>query len=186
MLEPAIKPPSDFMALLRGTPLADCFAFWRSVRGDGPVPPKARIDPVAMPRHILPYLFLHERTPEGRFRCRLSGTGLCAVFQADITGRHLDETLPPEVLQRRIPLYQGVLERAVPVVFTANVANADRNWIKFHRLMLPISFAGDRADGVFGMVVFPELGRGLPGRPAQQLSLPEVVAWATPEDLAGD
>lgn len=184
MLAPTITPISDFRAVLRGTPLEDCFEFWRSVRVDGAVPPKSRIDPVAMPRHIIPYLFLHERTPDGRFRCRLSGTALCAAFQVDVTGRHLDEMLPPETLPSRVRLFQGVIDRETPVVFTGNVSEADRNWIKFCRLMMPISISGQGTDGIFGMVIFPEIDLRKLGRLPLQYSLPQVEAWASPDDLA--
>jgi hypothetical protein len=186
MLRSQLKPVSDFAALLGGTALEECFAFWRSVRSDGQVPLKARIDPVMMPRHILPNLFLYERMPDGRFRCRLSGTALCEVFQFDATGLYLDEFLAPSVIEDRLSLYRDVLARALPVAFVTNIAGSEeRSWIKFCRLMLPISMSGERADAIFGMVVFPEFDRHKLARRPLQVDSFETVAWATPEDLTG-
>jgi hypothetical protein len=172
--------------MLGGTPLVDCFAFWRSRRDGRPVPLKAAIDPVLMPQRIIPHLFLYNQTPDGRFRCRLAGTAVCDAFQNNPTGRHLDELILPERRESRQRLFQDVVERALPVAYSGNVAEAGRTWIKFRRLMLPISFGSERADGIFGMVVFPgfELRRSSPK--LVDHGGPESVAWASDADLAFD
>jgi hypothetical protein len=185
MLGSSLGSESDFAALVGGTPLEDCFAFWRSVRGDGKVPLKSRIDPVAMPRHIMPNLFLYDQMPDGRFRCRLSGTALCDAFQFDATGQYLEDFVAPSVIGDRLSLYREVLDRALPVAFISNIAESERSWIKFARLMLPISISGERPDAIFGMVVFPEFDRHKFANRPTQLSSFDTVAWATPEDLAG-
>jgi hypothetical protein len=174
---------SDFQALLRDTPLADCFAFWRSRRAGLAVPPKSTIDPVAMPLHIIPFVFLYERTAEGRFRCRLAGTAVCNAFQNDPTGRHLDEMILPAVLPSRTRLFEGVVERTLPVAYGGNVAEPGRTWVKFRRLMMPIAIRGTEADGIFGMVIFPDFELRKSGPKLVDDSLPELESWATPDDL---
>ncbi|HLZ66063.1 MAG TPA: PAS domain-containing protein [Aliidongia sp.] len=183
MLASQKAPRSDFQALLSGTPLADCFEFWRSRRTGAAVPPKAAIDPVVMPRHILPFLFLYERTIDGRFRCRLAGTSVCAAFQNDPTGRYLDDLILPTVRASRIRLFEGVVERARPVVYGGNVAEPGRTWIKFRRVMMPIAIRGAAADGIFGMVIFPDFELRKSSPRLVDDGLPEVEAWATPEHL---
>ena len=182
MLASDPQPVSDFAALIGGTPLEECFAFWRAARVDGLVP-KARIDPVAMPRHILPYLFIYDRGTDGRFRCRLSGTGLCEAFQIDATGLYLEEFMPPGVLADRLALYETVLARALPVAFVAHIAETDRSWMKFCRLMLPISVSGTVADAIFGMVWFPDFDPRRFVHQPMELGALEAVAWAELEDL---
>jgi len=174
---------SDFRALLHGTPMADCFEFWRTRRAGTEVPPKSTIDPVAMPTHIIPFLFLYERTPENRFRCRLAGTAICNAFQSDPTGRHLDEMILPSVRASRTRLFEGVVDRALPVAYTGNVAEPGRTWIKFRRLMMPIAIRGAEADGIFGMVIFPDFELRKSGPKLVDDGLPELEAWATPDDL---
>ena len=186
MLAPVKVPTTDFQAMLSGTPLEDCFAFWRSRRAGVTVPPKSSIDPVEMPQHISPHLFLSERTSDGRFRCRLAGTAVCHAFQTNPTGRYLDEMLLPVARANRIRLFQGVVERALPVAYCGNVAEPGRTWIKFRRLMMPITIGGAEPDGIFGMVIFPDfdLRHGSPKLVDE--GLPETEAWATPADLAFD
>lgn len=174
---------SDFQALLDGTPLADCFEFWRSRRAGLAVPAKSTIDPVVMPVHIIPFLFLYERTPENRFRCRLAGTAVCSAFQNDPTGRYLDEMILPTVRSSRIRLFEGVVERALPVAYSGNVAEPGRTWIKFRRLMMPIAIKGTEADGIFGMVIFPDFELRKAGPRLVDDGLPELESWATPDDL---
>jgi hypothetical protein len=186
MLVQPKSPQTEFLAMLGGTPLEDCFAFWLSRRNGRPVPHKAAIDPVLMPQRIIPHLFLYEHTNDGRFRCRLAGTAVCAAFQNDPTGRYLDEMILPDMFESRARLFRGVVERAVPVAYSGNVAEAGRTWIKFRRLMMPITIGGERADGIFGMVVFPGFE---PRRSSPKLvdqGMPEVEAWAEAEDLAFD
>jgi hypothetical protein len=175
---------SDFQALLGGTPLSDCFEFWRSRRTGLAVPPKATIDPVEMPPHIIPFLFLYERTDEGRFRCRLAGTAVCSAFQNDPTGRYLDEMIPPAVQAKRARLFEGVVERSLPVAYSGNVAEPGRTWIKFRRVMMPIAIRGTEADGIFGMVIFPDFELRRSGPKLVDEGVPELEAWATPDDLA--
>ncbi len=182
MLAPKTRR-SDFQALLHGTPLADCFAFWRTRRTGLAVPPKATIDPVAMPPHIIPFLFLYERTPEHRFRCRLAGTAICNAFQNDPTGRYLDEMILPTVRASRTRLFEGVVDRALPLVYAGNVAEAGRTWIKFRRLMTPIAIRGTEADGIFGMVIFQDFELRKSGPKLVDDGMPEIEAWAAPDDL---
>jgi hypothetical protein len=184
MLAFKTAPSTDFQALLSGTLLADCFEFWRSRRNGLAVPTKRTIDPVEMPIGIIPFLFLYERTDEGRFRCRLAGTAVCAAFQSDPTGRHIDEMILPAVLPGRQRLFEGVVERALPVAYSGMVAEPGRTWIKFRRLMMPIAIRGTAADGIFGMVIFPEFELRKSGPKLIDDGVPDVEAWATADDLA--
>lgn len=184
MLASPNAAPSDFQALLSSTPLADCFGFWRSRRAGAAVPPKAAIDPVEMPPHIIPFLFLYERTGDGRFRCRLAGTSVCSAFQNDPTGRYLDEMILPTVKANRARLFGGVVERSLPVAYSGNVAEPGRTWIKFRRLMMPIAIKGTEADGIFGMVIFPDYELRKSSPKLVDDGLPDLEAWATPDDLA--
>ena len=169
--------------MLSGTPLEDCFAFWLSRRSGRSVPLKSAIDPVEMPRHIIPHLFIYERTPDGRLRCRLGGTAVCTAFQYDPTGRYLDEMVPPEAHDSRIPLFQNVIDRALPLAFSGNMVVPGRTWIKFRRLMMPISIRGDAADGIFGMVIFPGFALRRSGPRLVDDGMRATEAWATAADL---
>src|SRR5882672_1939329 len=73
------------------------FDYWRSKAVGGKLPGRQHIDPLEM-RTFLPNLGLVDVVREGprtRFRVRLFGTGLFPLWQTDLTGRWLDEFIPP-------------------------------------------------------------------------------------------
>jgi len=68
--------------------------YWRSLQAEpGDVPPRARFDPMAVPR-VLPDLMLLERIGEADFKVRLMGTALAERSCVDLTGQPLLEALP--------------------------------------------------------------------------------------------
>lgn len=175
-----------FLDVLRGTPLEACLNFWRGRRQAGQTPRKSAMDPVEMPRRILPNLFIYQQMEDGRFRCRLAGTELCRVFRHNPTGLYLDGLVVPGAVASRQRLFTQVLERELPVVYGGRLVHTPESFVRFRRLLLPVSATGARADHVFGMVVFYDFERvgHQPSRPHD--GMPDLEAWATPEDLEGD
>jgi hypothetical protein len=173
----------DFAGLIRDTLLAECWMFWRSCRHGRSVPLKAYLDPVEMPRRILPHLFLYERTSNGRFRCRLAGTGVCEMYHNDPTGKYLDDMIPPPARESRIRLFRAVLDQERPIAYEGHIAEPGREWIPFLRLLLPISSDGFTADTVFGMVIFRNPSR-FPKLTSPELGSLGAIAFATDDDLA--
>jgi hypothetical protein len=96
----------------------------------------------------------------------------------------LDEMIPPAVQAKRARLFEGVVERSLPVAYSGNVAEPGRTWIKFRRVMMPIAIRGTEADGIFGMVIFPDFELRRSGPKLVDEGVPELEAWATPDDLA--
>ena len=170
-----------FLDHLGVTGLRACFEFWRDCRQGDCAPLKARIDPVAMPRHILPNLFIYELVG-CRFRCRLAGTEFVAGFDYDPTGRYLDDMASAVAIDGCTRLFTSVIERVVPVVYGGQLARADRSALSFKRLLLPVSTNGARIDIVFGMVIFPRPELRTARRWREDL--PHAFeAWATPNEL---
>jgi hypothetical protein len=173
----------NFASLTKDTLLAECWAFWRSCRHGRPVPLKAYLDPVEMPRRILPHLFLYERTSNGRFRCRLAGTGVCEMFHDEPTGKYLDDLIPPPAQESRLRLFRAVLDQARPIAFEGRLGEPGREWIPFVRLLLPISSDGVATDIVFGMVIFRNPSR-FPKLVSPELGSLGAIRFATDDDLA--
>jgi hypothetical protein len=174
---------SDFAARLVNSPLSLCFQFWRESRVDGRVPLKSTIDPVRMPRRILPFLFIYEMIG-GRFRCRLAGTEIAAAFQRDPTGKFLDElALPPDGLANRTRLFTEVVTTGVPVIYGGHLSEGLNTWMRFQRLLLPISRTGAATDILFGMVIFPQIDINRSWRGAKLNPQYNFEVWATPVDL---
>jgi hypothetical protein len=173
---------SDFQHWLGGTPLMDCWAFWRSRRRENAIPVRRDIDPIDMPRRILPNLFMYERDADARFRCRLFGSELCAKFAEDATGRYLDELLPADARTRRLEIFSQVLDQQRPALYIGRLVATRREWLSFRRLLLPVSSDGAGADLLFGMVIFPSVREGEPfdAKASEKVS---IVAYAADEDL---
>jgi hypothetical protein len=175
-----------FIDTVRGTPLEACLNFWRGRRLAGQTPLKSAMDPVEMPRRILPSLFIYQQMEDGRFRCRLAGTEICRVFRHNPTGLYLDALVVPSAVSSRQRLFTEVLERGLPVVYGGRLMHTTESFVRFRRLLLPVSGTGERADHVFGMVVFYDFERvaHYPVRPHD--GTPDFEAWATLDDLDND
>jgi hypothetical protein len=61
------------------------YSYWEAVRGGKDVPDRRDIDPVDMPRFILPHLALTEIHEDGRLRVRLVGTEIARQHRRDTT-----------------------------------------------------------------------------------------------------
>jgi hypothetical protein len=183
MTKPETADTPQFLDVLRGTALEECLNFWRDRRQANDVPLKAAIDPVEMPRHILSNLFIYQQMADGRFRCRLAGTEICRVFGHNPTGLYLDDLVVPSAAPSRQRLFSRVLERRTPVVYGGRLVHSEHSWVRFRRLLLPVSANGERPDHVFGMVIFSDFEKLGDGARPPRDSLPELEAWATPAEL---
>jgi hypothetical protein len=88
------------------------------------MPSRADMDPVELPRALLPNLFLVdvEESPR-RFRYRLVGTELTAIMRRELTGRYIDE-MPLLFRKFALPAYAEVMERAGPIYREINAIEA--------------------------------------------------------------
>lgn len=124
----------------------------RAAGGGSAVPTRAQLDPCAIPRGILPNMFIYERVG-GRLRCRLAGTRLRDVFGRDETGCHLDEIVAPPHLAGRAALFERCLDAGLPLFYRGYLVPAGRHWRAFNRLLLPAAVrAGQPATQVMGLL----------------------------------
>jgi hypothetical protein len=117
--------------------LQDALHYWRRKSDGKPMPRRADIDPLDIPK-LLPHVMVVEALPSGRYRYRLIGTENTDAQGVHATGRFLDEVLPgseykahvirlyDECVQSRRALYSECLfispqdrtpERHIKVVF---------------------------------------------------------------------
>ena len=131
--------------------LRDLHRHWEARRGARAMPARADMDPVELPRKLLPNLFLVavENDPR-RFRYRLVGTELTAVMRREFTGQYVDE-MPFLFRKFALPAYAEVMERAAPTYREINAVEAF--WrIRYRRLLLPLSQDGLRIDTILGAI----------------------------------
>src|SRR5437773_1788952 len=97
-------------------------AYWRTKAPDGTMPSRTQIDPIGM-RGFLPHVGLAEIAMEGggpRYRVRLAGTIIEEVF-GPVTGRPLDEALPPPIAERWRLIFDIAFGAQSPIRATTRV-----------------------------------------------------------------
>jgi len=135
---PAVKLPGDRIPAF--------YAYWLSAAPAGALPDLSAIDPMLMPREILPFMAIYAVEPDGRLRIRLMGTAVADRTGEDLTGRIVEPFGVMATLHAR--LSWGVTNRR-PYVAHGQVPAAERDFIHLTALAAP--FAGH--DGAVRRVV---------------------------------
>ena len=127
---------------------------WLTLCGNERVPRREKLDPVDIP-WALPNLWLMRWDPEAeRFRYRLVGEELNAVFGGSLAGQVIDDVLEPEMASlankrlRRIREEVGVTHQIGRIhIGPALVADGER-------VGLPLTSSGAEIDWVLGCTVW--------------------------------
>lgn len=122
--------------------LLNLAAYWSAQRGGHPLPPRSAIDPLDMPRRLLPYLALVQPTGQDlEVRFRLVGTELVQRFRRDATGK-TSRDLYPEASDYRDYLeqiYSSVIQRGQPLYVDNTRRFAEQGSGRVRQLLLPIA-----------------------------------------------
>jgi len=132
--------------------LREIHAYWLSRRqGDAP-PPLAAIDPLAMPRGVLPWISVMdvEHAPL-RFRSRLVGTEVVEAIGIDHSGRYLD-TLPS--MEGQLVRFTWCAETRHPYLARATMTWSPRDYKGYRTLALPFVDAEGRVARIVHAFVF--------------------------------
>ena len=118
------------------------------------VPSRRAIDPIAIPRNILPHLFLADvRDERPHYQLRLTGTALEDRFGicrgAALEALHLGSE--SETVRSQC---DAVLDEARPVYCVHDFEDDRRRPWRYRRLLMPLSTEKQSIDGLFGVVVF--------------------------------
>lgn len=147
---------TDLAILAEDRGMLALLQFWwrlRQANGGAMLPARRQMDPCALPRPILPLMFIYERHDDGRLRCRLSGTRLRDLFGQDGTGLYLDQMIAPASVPARSALFHQSLDGRLPLFYRGFLVPAGRGWRAFNRLLLPVSVEpGAAPTQIMGMV----------------------------------
>lgn len=120
--------------------LLNLAAYWSAKRGGATLPPRRAIDPLDMPRRLLPYLALAEPTGQGSIvRFRLLGTELVQRAGRDDTGKTSAEILQGAYRDYVEQLYATVIAGAQPLYVETNRAWPEEGMSLVRRLLLPVT-----------------------------------------------
>lgn len=110
----------------------------------------ARIDPLSIPRQLLPYVMLLDLEEKPvRLRIRLAGTFVCERHGGELRGMTTDHFFQAHDAQAVIDSALEVARSKRPsLAYRESVTLSERFW-RYTRLILPLSSDGKRVDGFF-------------------------------------
>jgi hypothetical protein len=126
------------------------YAYWRARRPSmALLPSRQDIDPLEMPRSVLPWVNLievHRDDAALRYRHRLVGTGILDMRNRDGTGRWFEE-LYDEVRRTRVRrVLDLVVTDGLPRVLKDDLGNTGRAHRTLHSLVMPLATDGVTVD----------------------------------------
>lgn len=138
------------------------FEYWDARRGDKPMPARQDIDPVGMPRDLLPCILLTEVLTEPPWlRYRLVGTAQAALRGRDATGQpvegnymgaHLGIPADETMLNYRIVIEKRTIVYTYNPIVGARPDGSSMRQKPLHAnssILMPLSSDGNTVDMVF-------------------------------------
>ncbi|KKJ78660.1 hypothetical protein WH95_00795 [Kiloniella litopenaei] len=129
------------------------YDYWDSKRGDRFAPCRGDIDPIDFP-HLLPNLCLYKvhRNPL-RYEATLMGTRVVEIWGIDYTGKFVEDIVLGPVYDQVTEQFKYVVTHKEPTLNDLDASWLDKDYVKYSRLMLPLSENGTDVDRLFVSVV---------------------------------
>lgn len=138
------------------TELRWLYLYWLRLKSGRFPPPRAKVDPVQL-RHLLPSLFMIEVDhEEQRFRYRLAGADVEQLMLTKLHGKWLDEAVISPLREFFDEAFcLSAFDRKVH--YRKNTLHlAGRPYIRYSRLLLPLSDDGEKIDHLLGCIKIDE------------------------------
>ena len=150
----------------------DLFAYWDERRGARVAPERSDIDPAAI-RHVLGDTFVLEGDGLNRYRFRLAGTRLCALFARELKGESFVALWQDSNRDDIRDLLAAVINEKNGVVASASCTPQDDRQLTLPLELLLLPFAGhSRGDArILGALAPMALPYWLGAKPIGTLAL---------------
>jgi hypothetical protein len=127
--------------------LADALQSWQ--QSEGQRAPRG-VDPVAMPKVLLPYVMLLdlEENPD-RLRVRLAGTYVCQKYGGELRGRTTDDFFSAADARHVVNSALTVARLGIPSLAERTYVNLEGGLWSYVRLIAPLSRSGTKIDSFF-------------------------------------
>lgn len=124
---------------------------WRRKTGDRVMPRRSELSARDL-KDILRHLLVFERTSTNpsHYKCRLLGTGLHNMA-GELTGKMVDEIVPPEHLPRWISSGDLVLDGGQPLRFIGRVHLEGKEYLNAENLYVPLANDNDEPTFIMGL-----------------------------------
>ena len=140
--------------------LAALLDYWQNLKKGDRLPPRAALDPSALPADLMPHFFLYDVTREPLdYRMRLAGSMLCATVGYEMRGKTFDEIHPADQAAAIRREFDEVVRGGRP-----HYAERSAQWLpdrplSYRRLLLPFADDGVTVNCLGGASLF-ELDQG--------------------------
>lgn len=158
---------------MRSKTTIEIYSYWDELRGHRDVPARGQIEPAHI-RHILPDLFILEKTPPGEIRFRLAGTRICALFARELRGSRFDALWLGEQTARLERIAGDVMTQKAPVVLTAAAIAGAADHLPTELVLLPLKSPDGSVDRLIGALVPLARPHWLGATPVNFLDLGEI------------
>jgi hypothetical protein len=137
--------------------LRSLYEYWHALGLEaGGLPPVQAFDPLRLPK-LLANLWILEVAPDTpRFRMRLAGENINAVYRRTIAGHYLDEIFAPSELDLVVARYTRALREPAIMHAAGAVYAAAGSYSHGERLGLPMLGRSGFTDTVLGATVYEE------------------------------
>ena len=134
------------------------YDYWDSKRGGRFAPSRGDIDPIDFP-HLLPNLCIYKihRNPL-RYEVTLMGTRVVEIWGVDYTGKFVEDVLLGPVYDQVTEQFRHIVNNKEPTLHDLDANWLDKDYIKYSRLMLPLSENGINVDRLLLSVVLQTKG----------------------------
>lgn len=129
---------------------------WRDACGGKPMPSRADIDVLDIPRDVLAHILLIdvEPGPPERFRWRLIGTHVTSMLGRDSTGGYFDELYSPEAAAALLTGPRWAIANRRPVRTLGHASFVGKAHIRSENVDMPLSDDGERVSMIFVASLF--------------------------------
>ena len=124
--------------------------YWRGLRVDRPVPPRAAVDPSGFVA-VAPRTFIASRDTRGEFELRLAGEMLIDLHGRQLRGEQLGRLWRPIHRRRLAGLLEAALAAGEPLVISGEAWGRDAVHLRLEVLFLPLEGVGGVADRFLGL-----------------------------------
>lgn len=129
------------------------YEFWNALREEREMPARRDIDPSEIVP-ILPFVVLVDVLDDPiDFRFRLAGTDVVRRYGQELTGRKLREIDVDGKYRQIFDEYELTVTRRRPEIFTEEFTRTDGKFVRYTRLLCPLSADGVAVNMLFGVQV---------------------------------
>ena len=129
-------------------------AYWQSQCGDRPMPARADLDPLDIPKLLPQVLLIDVNRTQHDFRYRVVGTRLADYMLADYTGKWMSEIEHQRPPSQVFSACETVVERREPIIGNVPYVGKYADYKTVEALIMPLSSDGETVDMLFVTVDF--------------------------------